>query len=166
MSTPVPFPDGIFRALLDRIIPEDDFPGATGAGVENYIVRQLLGDCAHEKEEISRGLFSLEAEANARTGSCFTDLTPDDQDALLRELEAGRSSINWSPTLPAAQFFTRVIDLAHEGFYADPGNGGNRDGVSWRMIGYDPHLPEKPTASPPALEPRHRRGGHLLPPSG
>ena len=37
--------------------------------------------------------------------------------------------------------FARLVELAHEGFYADPGNGGNRDAVSWRMIGYETHVP-------------------------
>jgi hypothetical protein len=38
-----------------------------------------------------------------------------------------------------------MVDLAAEGFYADPANGGNRDAASWRMIGYDPRLPANPT---------------------
>jgi hypothetical protein len=40
------------------------------------------------------------------------------------------------------------VELAHEGYYADPGNGGNRDAVSWRMIGYDPRLPTTPKPRP------------------
>jgi hypothetical protein len=47
---------------------------------------------------------------------------------------------------PATAFINRLIDLAAEGFYADPANGGNRDGASWRMIGYDPLLPARPSA--------------------
>ena len=31
-------------------------------------------------------------------------------------------------------------DLHTEGG-ADPGNGGNRDGAAWAMIGYDPRVP-------------------------
>ena len=29
-----------------------------------------------------------------------------------------------------------MVEHVLEGFYADPGNGGNRDAVSWKMIGY------------------------------
>jgi gluconate 2-dehydrogenase gamma chain len=28
------------------------------------------------------------------------------------------------------------VTLTIEGFYSDPGNGGNRDAVAWRMIGF------------------------------
>ena len=51
------------------------------------------------------------------------------------------------PEISAAAFFARMTDLAHEGFYADPANGGNRDRLSWKMIGYDPGLPEPPATS-------------------
>ena len=141
MSLPASFPRSTLCALLDRIIPEDDFPGAILADVETYVVRQLLGDCALEKEELTRGLLSLEAEANHQTGLSFAALPADRQNALLYAIEEGRVSTPWSPSLPAAEFLMRMVDLAHEGFYADPGNGGNREGVSWRMIGYNPRLP-------------------------
>ena len=42
----------------------------------------------------------------------------------------------WS-TDPAA-WFTQLVAFAMEGFYADPGNGGNKGEISWKMIGYDP----------------------------
>ena len=57
-----------------------------------------------------------------------------------------RTATPWPATFPAAAFINRLIDLAAEGFYADPANGGNRDGASWRMIGYDPLLPARPSA--------------------
>ncbi|MCM0019663.1 MAG: GMC family oxidoreductase N-terminal domain-containing protein, partial [Tagaea sp.] len=46
--------------------------------------------------------------------------------------------------LAGEAWFARLCDLAAEGFYADPGNGGNDGGVSWRMIGYEPRLPDGP----------------------
>ena len=33
-------------------------------------------------------------------------------------------------------FFRLLVEQTMEGFYADPGNGGNKGGVSWEMIGY------------------------------
>ncbi|QHC65397.1 NAD(P)-binding protein [Rathayibacter sp. VKM Ac-2759] len=32
----------------------------------------------------------------------------------------------------------QLADLVIQGYYGDPGNGGNRDGASWSMIGYRP----------------------------
>jgi gluconate 2-dehydrogenase gamma chain len=30
-----------------------------------------------------------------------------------------------------------LVNHTMEGFYSDPGNGGNRDAVSWKMIGFE-----------------------------
>jgi hypothetical protein len=77
-------------------------------------------------------------------GLTFAALGPEQQDALLADLEAGRTMTAWPAEISAAAFFRRLTELAHEGFYADPGNGGNRDAVAWRMIRYDPGQPKPP----------------------
>ena len=142
MSFPDAFPSATLRALLDRLIPADEFPGCVAAGGENYVGRQLNGTCSAEAAGLTHGLALLDAEAKRRVaGKTFASLTSDQQDSLLRELECGRACENWPAELSATAFLTRMIDLAHEGFYADPGNGGNHDAVSWRMIGYNPRLP-------------------------
>jgi hypothetical protein len=141
-----PFPLAILRALLDRLIPsEDGFPGAVDAGVENYLARQFAGSCAHEATRLARGLLQLDAESFARHGVPFVSLAPSRQDALLGDLEKGRAVSSWPVEVGPAAFFARMVDLAHEGFYSDPGNGGNREAISWRMIGYDPRLPSSAT---------------------
>ena len=38
------------------------------------------------------------------------------------------------------QFFEALLQSAMEGFFADPMYGGNRNKISWRMVGY-PGLP-------------------------
>jgi hypothetical protein len=131
------------NALLDRLIPADESAGALAAGVDRYVLGQLAGDCAHEAAALARGIAQLDAEAAARcAGSSFVALPVEQQDQLLVNLEKGQPATVWPDGIGAAAFFNRMVDLAHEGFYADPANGGNRDAVSWRMIGYDPHLPE------------------------
>lgn len=143
------FPHETLRALLGRLIPRDDFPGAIEAGVDDYILRQLAGDLANEAPALSQGLIQLDAEANARhQGTRFVTLAPEQQDGLLRDIEAGQGATSWPKDISAAAFFARLVDLAHEGFYADPENGGNREAVSWRMIGYDPHLRREPKSRP------------------
>jgi Gluconate 2-dehydrogenase subunit 3 len=136
VAEPGSFPSATLRALLDRLIPRDDFPGAIDAGVENYVMRQLAGDCALEAPAVRQGLIQLDAEARAKHGTALAVLPVEQQDEILRELEAGKTSTRWPIHPPAAVFFARLVDLAHEGFYADPGNGGNRDAVSWEVIGY------------------------------
>ncbi len=40
-----------------------------------------------------------------------------------------------------------LVRLTAEGYYGDPGNGGNREAASWQMIGYDPRLPQQEAPS-------------------
>jgi hypothetical protein len=35
-----------------------------------------------------------------------------------------------------ALFFRRLVEHSMEGFYGDPGNGGNKNGAAWDMIGF------------------------------
>jgi hypothetical protein len=126
----------LLRALLDRLIPPDDFPGAVAAGVEHYVIRQLAGDLAPRFSAVAGGLRELDSEAKARHARSFPALNAAEQDALLLDLEAGRARHRW--TAPPQSFFDLMVNLAGEGFYADPGNGGNLGRASWKMIGYDP----------------------------
>ena len=135
------------RALLDRLIPADEFPGALAAGTDTFILQLLTQACAAEAAALAQGLTQLNAEAIARHNHPFATLPSAAQDALISDLEHNRTTTAWPNPFPAAAFINRLIDLAAEGFYADPTNGGNRDGASWRMIGYDPLLPARPSAS-------------------
>ncbi len=119
---------------MDRIIPPDDYPGAWAAGVADYLARQFAGDLSAYVDVYKAGLEALEAEALARTQTSFTDLPAEAQDALLRQIEAGQVVLAWP--LDPAQFFEDVVQHVSEGYYADPGNGGNRDEVAWQMIGF------------------------------
>jgi hypothetical protein len=125
-----------FRAILDRIIPADDFPAATGAGVDQFILRLLKTDAVDDLPAVRDGLDAIDAEAKAQNNQLFTKLTESQRDDLLKKIEAGDVKAAWGP--PPAMWFTRVIAMAMEGFYSDPGNGGNLNEVSWKMIGYDP----------------------------
>ncbi|MDB5563123.1 MAG: glucose-methanol-choline oxidoreductase [Hyphomicrobiales bacterium] len=124
----------LLRAAIDCIIPADQDPGATDLDVDEYILGQLAGDVSGQAETIMSGLCALDAEAVARNGAPFAALGVDDQTALLRETEH-------------QPWFQLLVELTAEGFYADPGNGGNRGAYSWRMIGYQHRLPDGPSAT-------------------
>ncbi|HJZ49742.1 MAG TPA: gluconate 2-dehydrogenase subunit 3 family protein [Roseiflexaceae bacterium] len=123
------------RALIDRIIPPDDFPSGWEAGVGDYLEGQFERDLRPQLDRYRAGLDALDAEARAAAGAGFAELGAAEQDALLSQVEAGQVTVRW-PIDPAA-FFSAAVEHAMEGFYSDPGNGGNRDGVSWRMIGFE-----------------------------
>jgi hypothetical protein len=124
------------RAVLDRIVPEDEFAGACAAGVDEYVLRLLRTDGSAEVAAMRDGLDGLEAEARARAGKGFCDLPAREHDEILKLIEAGDVKASWGP--PPQIWFERVVAMAMEGYYSDPGNGGNKGEVSWKMIGYDP----------------------------
>jgi hypothetical protein len=127
------------RAALDRIIPADDYPGAWDAGVGDYIARQLDGDLESLRNVYRDGLFALESEALATVEMSFVDAGAEEQDELLRRIERGDVTTSW-PVEPA-RFFAMLVNHAAEGYYSDPGNGGNRDALSWQMVGFDTRRP-------------------------
>jgi hypothetical protein len=127
----------ILRAMMNRIIPQDDFPNAWDAGVGNYLSRQFEGDLQSRVEDYHLGLETLEAESRASTGKSFIELDAAVQDHLLGQLETGQVTLSW-PVNPT-EFFHMVIAHVMEGYYSNPGNGGNRDSIAWKMIGFESH---------------------------
>lgn len=123
------------RALIDRIIPADDFPGGWDGGVGTYLERQFSRDLRPLLTMYRAGLDALDAEARAVGGAGFAALAPDAQDALLESVEQGDVATPWP--IDPEKFFRAVVMHAAEGYYSDPGNGGNRDGLAWQMIGFE-----------------------------
>lgn len=131
MTTEYGFLLQTFRAVLDRIIPADDFPGATAAGVDRFILELWDAGLIEEKDELIRGFAALDQVA----GGSFELLPEAEQDELLQ----GVSHTVW---------FAKLCELAAEGYYSDPDNGANPGAISWQMIGYRPGLPEGPSGPP------------------
>jgi gluconate 2-dehydrogenase gamma chain len=111
-------------AICEQIIPTDQTPGAAWAGVVNFIDRQLMGPYRRQQAAYQRGLFAINEIAAARFGRSFVDLDAPRQRELLESLTGG-----------ARRFFSTVIAHTMQGYYGDPRHGGNRDAVSWRMLG-------------------------------
>ena len=123
------------EALLDTVIPPDDFPGAVDAGVGDYLRRQLAGDLAELLPSYRQWLGDLDAESRASRDKPFAELNVEERTSLLNGVERGEVTTEWS--VEPAPFFRQVVEHCAEGYYSDPTNGGNRDGVGWRMIGYE-----------------------------
>ena len=125
----------ILRAALDCLIPPDDFPGGWEAGVGDYLLQQFERDLHPLLEMYRAGLDALDQEAQARTGRPFNELTLEARTAILEQVEQGQVIIAW-PIGPT-DFFRQLVDHSMEGYYGDPGNGGNRDMIAWKMIGFE-----------------------------
>ena len=123
------------RAVVDCLIPPDDFPGAYEAGVCDYVERLLQTDLAADAEWFSAGLAAIEAEAGARFDRRFTDLDVAEQQATLAAIEAGAVKTSWP--MPPLRFFEMLVNTTAEGYYSEPQQGGNRGAVSWLMTGFE-----------------------------
>jgi len=122
-------------AICERIIPAGEYPGAAAAGVVNYIDRQLCGPFRRLRKTYRHGLIAVNELSAWRFQRWFVQLAPEQQDEVLMTME--RKEIPpeiWDPEL-AALFFGMMIKHTMQGFYGDPRHGGNRNAVSWRMLG-------------------------------
>ncbi len=122
------------QALVDAIIPEDDYPGGWESGVGDYLLRQLESDLSNSLAAYRDWLDALELEAEKVFQVSFASLDLAAKTALLEAIERGETKSNWH--IEGAAFFAQIVEHCSEGFYADPGNGGNRDGIAWTMVGF------------------------------
>lgn len=116
-------------ALCEQIIPADRDPGAGWAQTAHYIDRQMLLRFRQFGKVYRGGLAALDRGSHARHGKRFVELSTGDQTALLTEFEKQQPV-----------FFSLAVTHTMQGFYGNPRHGGNRDAVSWHMLG----IPEPP----------------------
>jgi gluconate 2-dehydrogenase gamma chain len=122
------------EALVDRIIPADQDPGALWAGAANFIDRQLVGPYRKLQKTYRLGLTGIHETSVAIFGKRFTALAPEQRDEVLRALEKDQApGETWKRT-SAKEFFDLVVSHTMQGFYGDPRHGGNRERVSWKML--------------------------------
>lgn len=119
------------RAAIDRIIPPDEFLGGWEGGVGDYLSRQFAGDLAALLPTYRAGLDALDRAAREEWGCGFAAGEPSGQDELLAQIETGARGDD------LARFFRILVGHTMEGFYGDPGNGGNRGRIAWEMIGFE-----------------------------
>lgn len=123
------------QALVDTIIPEDDFAGGWEAGVGIYLLGQFEGDLSELLPLYRQWLGDLNGEAAAVTGRSFAELNLANRTLLLEAIEVGDIQSRWE--VEPSTLFAMIVEHCSEGFYADPGNGGNRDGIAWKMVGFE-----------------------------
>jgi gluconate 2-dehydrogenase gamma chain len=123
------------EALCQRIIPEDDFPGAVESGAAGFIDRQLSTRYSDYQALYRLGLQGLEQTAIEAFGMPLHQLSIENQTEVLRSLERNQVPASAWPETDAATFFRLAVAHTMYGYYGDPRHGGNRDGASWRMLG-------------------------------
>lgn len=129
----------VLEAIAEQIIPTDQDPGARDAGAVNYIDRVLSGEQQKRLPLYIAGIQGIDETSRALFGQAFLELAFDQQTEVLKVLEAGTATgENWTK-VSSAKFFSTVWNHVLEGFYGPPDHGGNKDYVSWKMVGYPEH---------------------------
>lgn len=103
---------------MDRLIPPDADPGGRDAGVTDFLDRQLTLKYKRHQRTYREALAKLDQRG-------FLAMPPEVQDTLIAEWEKG----------PDAAAFNLILSHSMQGFYSSPRHGGNRDAMSWRMLG-------------------------------
>jgi gluconate 2-dehydrogenase gamma chain len=122
-------------AFAERLWPAaPGTPGATEIGVLNYIDLALAGAYFDMQDFYRRGLAQLDAYSRSTQQKPFAQLSPAQQDDVIRALEQGKATgFAW----PSAQlFFNTVRTHVMEGLFADPVYGGNKNFEGWRQISF------------------------------
>ena len=112
------------EAIAEQLIPGDRDPGARQAGVVDYIDLQLTRSFKKHQRVYREGLAAADAAARNRFGQGLAELPAAQQAEVLTGLERS-----------ARPFFDLILTHTRQGFYGDPRHGGNRNMVSWKMLG-------------------------------
>jgi gluconate 2-dehydrogenase gamma chain len=123
-------------AICARLVPTDENgPGAKEAHAANYIDRALGDALASYRDDYSLGLAAVNVYAHLKQTSArtFADLTADQQDAVLREME---QDVPLGFIQSSARFFNLIRAHTLQGMFSDPAYGGNANFAGWDLIGY------------------------------
>jgi gluconate 2-dehydrogenase gamma chain len=114
------------EAVAAQIIPTDDTPGAREAGVIYFIDRALATSLSRLASDYRAHLAVFQATSRRQhpEAASFAALTSDQQIELLKTVER-------------TPFFdmTRLLTLL--GMFTLPAYGGNRNGVGWKLLGFE-----------------------------
>jgi gluconate 2-dehydrogenase gamma chain len=127
----------LLDAIVEQIIPTDDFPGGKWANVSNFIDRQLSTYYIKHQTEYREGLEAFEKTVIQMKGKRFEELLFDEQTAILEKMETGEFTGDYWNDHSASGFFSMVRQHSLQGFYGSPLHGGNREYISYRMLGLD-----------------------------
>jgi hypothetical protein len=162
-------------AACDVLIPEDEYPSASQAGVVDYIDFQLATDYGAGAGLYLEGPFPEGAkptqgyqlpltprelvlngiEAHMGGGTALFDLDAAGREEAITALSEREDDL--AEGLPAGTFFGHLLSLTNEGYFADPIYLGNHDYAGWRMVGFPGahayYLQRQDTAEPQPVPP-------------
>jgi len=120
---PTPVEQTSIRDIYDYVSVASDQIGRYG--YQSVLVPQ---------EIYRRGLGYVDAYAQSLFQKDFVELTTDQQDQILTDMDEDKATGFDGPGAKA--FFTQLRNDTIEGMFGDPMYGGNRNLVGWKLIGY------------------------------
>jgi hypothetical protein len=112
-----PEQDRLLDRLSDLIIPSDDHsPGASAAKVSQFIDVMVANSNKNVQQQWIAGLKAVEAEAKARFGKPFLELTAAEQDQVMAKMAANETG----PSTELERFFVRLKNMTIDGYYTSP----------------------------------------------
>jgi gluconate 2-dehydrogenase gamma chain len=127
----------LLDAIVEQIIPTDDFPGGKWANVSNFIDKQLDSYYRKHQTAYRDGLAAFEKTVIQMKSKKFEELSFEDQTAILEKMQDGELSGDYWKEHSPADFFDMIRQHSLQGFYGSPLHGGNREYISYRMLGLD-----------------------------
>jgi len=124
-------------AMCEQIVPADEScGGATEAGVINFIDNWLISYHPEEYDAFVLGLGQFQKLIRENYPKDFQDIPFKEQTEILKLAQAGKLKGSMKPYEQRA-FFKKVRDFAMMGFYGSPRHGGNKGGMSFKMMNFD-----------------------------
>lgn len=123
------------KAVMGRLLPGNaQDPGAVEAGAHIYLDKALSGAYLTQQASYRRGIAAMNAYCQTKFSKNFADLTADQQDGILTDMQKGTATVFYGPT--SQQFFGTLVQHMKEGTFSDPIYGGNQNTVGWKMVGF------------------------------
>jgi gluconate 2-dehydrogenase gamma chain len=114
------------EAICAQIIPTDSTPGAREAGVLHFVDRALLSFYARQAATFRSGLTEFQ-------GACRRW----HPQAARYSAMSSAQQIEFLQTVDHTPFFESLRVLTVIGMFSMPAYGGNRDGLGWKLLGFE-----------------------------
>jgi hypothetical protein len=145
----------LLEAIVSRLVPQPDRkqPIPIAPWIDDMLFRNdtpgfRYADMPEMREAWSRGLLAIGDEARCRHGVEFEQLPPSEQDAILEDLQHGRTrSSLWGDLPPGGFFLHHLLKETVAVYYSNPaawneiGYGGPAGPRGYVRLGFDEHDP-------------------------
>lgn len=145
----------LLEAIVDRLIPQPD--RSTPVPIVPWIDDMLhhnrgpgyrYADMPSLRDSWRQGLDAIAAEARSRNGREFEQLSPEEQELILCDVQQDRVDRRYWGELPAAGFFTHhllkeVVSIyySHPSAWSEIGYGGPASPRGYARLGFDERDP-------------------------